>query len=105
VGHALEAALRAGVQWRDFWGLTPHAVRTIVRAYNEHWNTVTELTMANAYHGAALSLSDPKKFPRSFGDWYGKPSKERPAKAQSEREIAAAFLSWALKAAPKEEAN
>lgn len=61
--------------------------------------------MANAYHGAALSLSDPKKFPRSFSEWFGKPSRERPPKAQSEREIAAAFLTWALRNAPKEEAN
>jgi hypothetical protein len=67
---------------------------------------VTELAMANAYHGAALSLSDPKKFPRTFSDWFGKPSKERPAKAQSEKEIAAAFLHWALRSAPpKEEAH
>jgi hypothetical protein len=62
--------------------------------------------MAAAYHNAALSLADPKKFPRSFSDWFGKPSKERPPRAQSEKEIAAAFLSWALKAAPpKSEAN
>jgi hypothetical protein len=62
--------------------------------------------MANAYHGAALGLSDPKKFPRSFSDWYGKPVRERAAKTQSEQEIGAAFLHWALTAAPpREEAN
>jgi hypothetical protein len=62
--------------------------------------------MANAYHGAALSLADPKKFPRTFSDWYGKPVAERAPKQQSEREFAAAFLNWALKAAPpKSEAN
>jgi len=62
--------------------------------------------MANAYHGAALSLSDPKKFPRTFSDWFGKPSKERPTKSQSEKEIAAAFLHWALSVSPpKNEAN
>jgi hypothetical protein len=62
--------------------------------------------MAGAYHNAALSLSDPKKFPRTFSDFYGKPSKERTAKGQSENQIAAAFLHWALRAAPpKKEAN
>jgi hypothetical protein len=67
---------------------------------------VTELAMASAYHNAALSLSDPKKFPRTFSDWYGKPSKERAPKAQSEDEIAAAFLHWALRAGtPIEEAH
>lgn len=67
---------------------------------------MTELAMANAYHGAALSLSDPKKFPRTFSDWFGKPVKERPPKAQSEQEIAAAFLKWALQAGPpKDEAH
>jgi hypothetical protein len=78
----------------------------ICKAYAEHWGMVTELHMSSAYHNAALSLSDPKKFPRTFSDWYGKPSKERPAKGQSEKEIAAAFLHWALRSAPpKEEAN
>jgi len=67
---------------------------------------MTEMVMANAYHGAALSLSDPKKFPRTFSDWWGKPSKERAPKAQSEKEIAAKFLHWALSAAPpRDEAN
>lgn len=56
--------------------------------------------MAGAYHNAALSLSDPKKFPRTFSDWYGKPVRERAPRQQSEREFGAAFLHWALTAAP-----
>jgi hypothetical protein len=67
---------------------------------------VIELNMANAYHNAALSLSDPKKFPRTFGDWYGKPVKERKIRAQTPDEIGAAFLMWACKAGPPiDEAN
>lgn len=67
---------------------------------------MTELAMATAYHNAALALSDPKKFPRTFSDFYGKPSKERAAKGQSEKQIAAGFLHWALRAAPpKDEAH
>jgi len=77
-----------------------------VRAYRDALDGNVELAMAAAYHNAALSLADPKKFPRSFGEWFGKPVKERAGKVQSEREIAAAFLHWALKAAPpKEGAN
>jgi len=61
--------------------------------------------MATAYHTAALGLSDPKKFPRTFSDWYGKPVRERAPKQQSEQEFSAAFLHWALSVSPPEEAN
>ena len=77
-----------------------------MKAHRDALEGTTELAMAAAYHNAALSLADPKKFPRSFSDWFGKPVRERAAKQQSAEEIGAAFLHWALSTAPpKEDAN
>lgn len=55
--------------------------------------------MANAYYGANLSLTDPKHFPRTFEDFY--PDKEDARgfdKPQTESEIGAAFMKFAIQA-------
>lgn len=76
-------------------------MRKVTEAYVTRWHDMQELILANAYHGAALSLSDPKKFPRTFNDWLGKPPQQM-KRDQTEAEKWANFSAWISANKPKD---
>lgn len=76
-------------------------MRKITEAFVERWEATQELILSNAYHGAALSLSDPKKFPRTFNDWLGKPQRQITKPEQSDAEKWASFKAWVASYKPK----
>lgn len=51
------------------------------------------MILFGAYSNAALSMTDPKKFPKTFDNWLKRP-KQADMKPQSDAEIWAAFKAW-----------
>lgn len=58
--------------------MTPVAVRFEVKGFQDRAEANRDLVLFAAYGNAALSLTDPKKFPKTFDEWLGRPKKPTP---------------------------
>lgn len=90
----METALRAGVSWGEFWGLTPYAVSKTVEAWKANLKHERRLQLSSAYLAGSLAMSDPKQRP-TLEEILGDEVDVDPE--QSPKEISASILRWAIR--------
>lgn len=85
------AAFRAGVAWRDFWGLTPYATRLIIEAHSENLRAAYETQVTGAFHAAYFSRME-----RLSSRDLEKALKRKPAatRQQTDEEIGRNVFAW-----------